>query len=145
MIVIDASALVDWLLGTPGRGAAVAGRMGRARFVHTLDFVHLEVLSAFRKAVARRDLSDERAQLALTRLAATPLGSHRAARLTARAWELRETLTPYDAAYVALAEGLRAPLVTTDLRLARSRGHKAEIVYAAAEPRPPAASPSSKS
>ena len=47
--------------------------------------------------------------------------------LAIRIWGLRHNLTPYDAAYVALAEGLEAPLVTTDARIAASPGHTAEV------------------
>ena len=47
--------------------------------------------------------------------------------LLGRIWDLREALTPYDAAYVALAEALDVALVTTDARLGRSGGHRAAI------------------
>jgi predicted nucleic acid-binding protein len=47
--------------------------------------------------------------------------------LLRRVWELRETMTVYDGAYVALAEALDAPLVTCDGRLARSHGHSATV------------------
>ncbi len=130
MIVIDASALVDWFLGTP-KGPAVAEHVEGPDIPHTLDFAHLEVLSAFRAALATRRLGSDRAQLAVEDLVATPLELHRAAPFASRVWALRGGLTPYDAAYVALAEALQAPLVTTDRRLARSRGHRAEIVVAA--------------
>ena len=52
--------------------------------------------------------------------------------LAQRVWSLRDVLTPYDAAYVALAEALDAPLLTADRSLARSRGHRATIVEALA-------------
>jgi predicted nucleic acid-binding protein len=132
MIVLDASALVDWLLGTPRVGARIGDRMRDAGEAHTLDFAHLEVMSALRSGIARRELAPERADLALDRLAATPLSHHRPGPFVARAWSLRDTHTPYDAAYVALAEALDAPLVTTDRGLARSRGHRAKIVEAGA-------------
>lgn len=45
----------------------------------------------------------------------------------ARIWQLRDNLTAYDAAYVALAEALDAPLITTDGRLARASGHRATV------------------
>ena len=45
-----------------------------------------------------------------------------------RIWQLRETLTPYDASYVALAEALRLSLITTDLRLGRSHGPRADVI-----------------
>ena len=47
--------------------------------------------------------------------------------LIERIWELRHTITAYDASYVALAELLDVPLVTCDAKLATSNGHKAEI------------------
>jgi predicted nucleic acid-binding protein len=134
MIVIDASALVDWLLGTP-RGPAVADHMRGPGFPHTLDFAHLEVLSAFRTGLSAGRLVAERAELAVDDLVATPLELHSAAPFASRVWELRGTHTPYDAAYVALAEALRAPLVTTDRRLARSKGHRATIIEARVERR----------
>ena len=131
MIVVDASALVDWLLVTPN-GPAVADHMEGAGFPHTLDFAHLEVLSAFRASLSARRLGRERAELAVDDLVAAPLELHRAAPFAARVWELRATHTPYDAAYVALAEALDVPLITTDRSLARSRGHRATIVAAGA-------------
>ena len=47
--------------------------------------------------------------------------------LLSRIWELRRNVTAYDAAYIALAEALAAPLVTTDAKLARASGIRAEI------------------
>ena len=131
MIVLDASALVDWLLGTP-HASAVAEHMDGVGLSHTLDFAHLEVLSACRAGLSAERLGAERAELAVDDLVATPFEFHRAAPFALRVWELRATHSPYDAAYVALAEALDAPLVTTDRRLARSRGHRATIVEAGA-------------
>lgn len=130
MIILDASALTDWLLGTVGRGPAVEEEMRRARLLHTLDLAYVEVVSALRRKAARRELSDRRAREALGDLVATPVRRHAAAPLAERIWELRASHSAYDAAYVALAEALSMPLVTTDQRLGRSRGHKARIVEA---------------
>lgn len=47
--------------------------------------------------------------------------------LLPRIWQLRDTVTAYDAAYLALAEALAAPLLTADARLARTRGHRARV------------------
>jgi predicted nucleic acid-binding protein len=47
--------------------------------------------------------------------------------LAARIWDLRENLTAYDAAYVALAETLGAPLITMDARLAQAPGIRAAV------------------
>lgn len=67
--------------------------------------------------------------------ALSDLGDLRATRyghqpLRRRVWALRKNLTAYDAAYVALAEFLDAPLLTSDARLARSAGHRARIELA---------------
>jgi predicted nucleic acid-binding protein len=129
MIVLDASALVDWLLVGPNAPAVTTHMRARGPS-HTLDFAHLEVLSAFRNNLSAGELEAERAGFAVGDLLASPLIFHRAAPFASRAWELRATHTPYDAAYVALAEALDAPLVTTDHRLARSSGHRATIIEA---------------
>ena len=104
--------------------------MRRARFVHTLDFAWIEVLSVFRRKLYRDELAEERARAALTLLDQTPIRRHRASPFAGRVWQLRGALSPYDAAYVALAETLSAPLLTTDARLARAGGHSAAIVDA---------------
>ena len=71
----------------------------------------------------RRTLADERrASLALADLADIPLRRAPHLPLLARCWELRHNLTPYDAAYVALAEVLDVALVTADARLSRASG-----------------------
>jgi predicted nucleic acid-binding protein len=128
VIVVDASALVDWLLQTPAHGPAVAERIRAGQFVQTLDLAYLEVVSALQRKVTRGDLGVRRARLALVDLADTPLRSNPAAPLIERIWNLRAKLSAHDAAYVALAEALDTPLVTTDAGLARSSGHRARIV-----------------
>jgi predicted nucleic acid-binding protein len=128
MIVIDGSALVEWLLDRD-RAPAVAEQL-REQDVHALDFTHLEVISGLRRRLAAGEIDADRGWFAVDDLRETPLEYHPAAPFAWRAWELRDSHTPYDAAYIALAEGLDAPLVTTDARLARSTGHRAEIVEA---------------
>ena len=48
--------------------------------------------------------------------------------LLPRIWELRHNLTAYDAAYVALAEIVEAPLFTLDRKIANAPGHHAEVI-----------------
>lgn len=127
MIVLDASALVDWLVQSPDRGAAVGERMRSASSLHSVDHVYVEIVSALRRKLARRELTTARADLALGDLRETRIRRHSARPLTARMWELHHALSAYDAAYVALAESLSVPLITTDGRLARSSGHAALI------------------
>ena len=127
MIVLDASALADWLLGTEGRGRAVGARIRAATSVHSVDLVYVEVVSVLRRKLARREMTTARADAALELLAQTRLRRHSTRPLLPRMWALRSALSAYDAAYVALAESLRVPLVTTDGRLARSSAHAATI------------------
>jgi predicted nucleic acid-binding protein len=92
---------------------------------HVID---LEVLSSLRQLVSRRELQIRRADEALFDYNELELIRYPATPLLARIWSLRTHLTPYDASYVALSEVLGVPLVTTDLRLARSHGHRAEVI-----------------
>jgi predicted nucleic acid-binding protein len=90
--------------------------------------IYAEVMSAFRQNALRGELTAARADLAIAALAQLRLRRHSARPLAHRIWELRSTHGAYDAAYIALAEGLAAPLLTTDGRLARSGGHRAQVV-----------------
>jgi predicted nucleic acid-binding protein len=132
LIVLDASALTDWLLGVSPSGPAVAEEIRRAPSLHTLHLADIEVLSAIRRMEARGELNERRALEALADLAALRLRRHAASQLALRIWELRASHSAYDAAYLALAEALFMPLLTTDHRLARSTGHRAQIVEAGA-------------
>lgn len=128
MIVLDASAGVDFLLRRGAKGDWAAVWILRAEVAHAPHLLDLEVTSALRKLVHARHVSAKRARDALDDLGDLALARYAAAPFLPRIWELRGRLTPYDASYVALAEAFDLPLVTTDARLARSRGHRAEIV-----------------
>ena len=81
----------------------------------------------WRRASCARLLGARRARQALVDLAALPLERAPHQPLMSRIWELRDDLTPDDAAYIALAEALAKPLVTADRRLARAPGARCEI------------------
>ena len=68
------------------------------------------------------EMTSARAEVAIDTLAALPMERYKHEALLQRIWELRDNLTAYDAAYVALAEGLRAPLLACDRQLADARG-----------------------
>jgi predicted nucleic acid-binding protein len=87
----------------------------------------LEVLHALRGLEAAGRLASETLAAALADLADLRATRHGHEPLRPRVWELRANLTAYDAAYVALAELLEAPLLTTDRPLSRSSGHAARI------------------
>ena len=95
--------------------------------LHVPHLFEVEVLHALRRHNLRGALSAERARRALNRLRQTHLTRYPHAPLLGRIWELRENVTVYDAAYVALAEALDAPLVTMDARLAQAPGVRATI------------------
>lgn len=80
-----------------------------------------------RRYAANGEIDAERGRLALIDLAEFPLQRYPHTLLLPRIWELRNNLTAYDAAYVALAEALDAPLLTRDQRLANAAGTRARI------------------
>lgn len=127
MIVIDASAMIELLLRTP-RATRVAARLAdRAESVHAPHLIDLEVVSALRSLEARRVVSSADATQAINELLAVPLVRYPHDALLARTWALRGNLTAYDAAYVALAEHLVAPLLTCDAQLAAAPGLRVAI------------------
>ncbi len=73
-----------------------------------------------RRYVGRGDMAAERGSQALDDLTGFPITRHEHEPFLPRIWSLRENLTAYDAAYVALAEVLGATLVTRDGRLAKA-------------------------
>ncbi len=117
MIVVDASVLAPALADAGPDGRRCRSRLSGQQLAAP-EIIDLEVCSVVRKLMLRGDLSKRRAASATHDLLAVPMdrASHRS--LLPRIWELRGNLTPYDAAYVALAEALSVTLVTGDARLA---------------------------
>lgn len=126
MIVVDASVLVVALADDGPHGDSARARL-RGLSLVAPELVDLEVASTLRKLVAAEALPDRRARFALADLQALPLRRVGHLRLLERCWELRGNLSVYDAAYVALAEGLLVPLLTADSRIARSPGIRCSV------------------
>jgi predicted nucleic acid-binding protein len=127
MIVVDASALLEFLLQTP-LGTRVEARLFRERDeFHSPHLVDVEVAQALRRLVRTGELSRDRAADAIADLTDFDLHRHPHVDLLTRAWKLRETVTAYDAMYIALAEALGAPMVTCDAPLGRATGYRARI------------------
>jgi predicted nucleic acid-binding protein len=127
VIVLDASAVLELLLGTPA-GARVARRIeAPAETLHAPHLVDLEVAQVLRRFVREGDVDESRAREALDVLRGLDLARYPHDVLLPRIWQLREAVTAYDAAYLALAEALAAPLLTADAKLARSPGHRARV------------------
>lgn len=117
---MDASALSEYLLRTP-RGEGVEGILRAPDADASIpSLCDVEVASVLRRAVLTRRLGAERAAEALADYRDLPLTRHGHLALLDRILELRANFSAYDAAYVALAERLGAPLVTTDAALARA-------------------------
>jgi predicted nucleic acid-binding protein len=127
VIVVDASAILEVLLGTPD-GARVAGRLFTpGETLHAPHLLDLEVAQVLRRYALAGELDSARGLEALDDLADLPLTRYPHDLLLPRIWELRRNLTAYDAAYVALAEALAAPLVTRDAALVSVRVHHARV------------------
>ena len=127
MIVVDASAVLEMLLQRPA-AEAVAQRLFRTGVsLHAPHLLDVEVAQVLRRHAAARELDGERGRLALLDLADMPLRRHPHTMLIERVWEMRHSLSAYDAVYAALAELLDAPLVTCDGRLAGAHGHRARV------------------
>lgn len=131
MLVVDASALTELILGRPA-GEVVGEHLVEHRFaLHAPHLIDVEVLSALRRLVAFGDTSaGRRAGEAIADLQDLPIERYPHDILVPRIWQLRENFSAYDASYVALAEGLAdepVPLLTADGRLARAIGDHTEV------------------
>ena len=128
MIVIDASAEVAILLNIGQDIERIRSRIARpGETLHVPHLFEIEILHALRSLTLRGTVPSERARLALDRLRDTRFVRYPHTALMERMWALRENLTAYDAPYIALAEALDAPVVTTDARLARASGVRAAV------------------
>lgn len=125
MIVLDASVVVELLLNT-SRAEALAARIAEDS-LHAPELLDVEVLQVLRRYRLRERLSAVRSEEAVADFLSLRIERHRLLPYCERIWRLHRNLTAYDAAYVALAEALDAPLLTCDGRLARSAGHSAAI------------------
>jgi predicted nucleic acid-binding protein len=126
VLVVDASVLAVALADDGPDGDDARARLPGERLAAP-ELIDLEVASVLRRQVLSGALPSRRANLALDDLIAIPLqrSSHRP--LVTRCWELRNNLTAYDAAYVALAEALDADLLTGDRPLTRVHGSRCRI------------------
>jgi predicted nucleic acid-binding protein len=125
MIVLDASVVVELLTN-----GALADSLRRDLAASSESFIvpHLldvEVVSAFRKLVARRRTDSHRSGELLAGLATLPAERYSHLPLLGRIWELRHNFTAYDAAYIALAEATDSVLYTSDEKLCK--GHRARV------------------
>jgi predicted nucleic acid-binding protein len=127
VIVVDASALLEFLLQT-SLGARVEARLfGDGDELHAPHLLDVEIVQGLRRLVRTGEVSSGRASEALADLTDLDLHRHAHLDLLIRAWTLRDSISAYDAMYVALAEAIEAPIVTCDTPLAKAPGHRARI------------------
>lgn len=127
MIVVDASALLEVVLLTPDAIEIGERLFAPEQAIHAPYVIDLEVAQVVRRYCAMGDVTREHGARALDDLAVLAIERHHHTPLLPRIWQLRDNVTAYDAAYLALAETLDAPLLTRDVRLARAPGHDARV------------------
>jgi len=118
LVVIDCSLVIELLL-VSGPGIDAEMRLRRdARQLVAPELLSIEVISALKKLRLRRVIGSDDARFHLKLFRSFTIDYYPHAPLAPRVWQLQDNFSPYDAAYVALAESLHAPLWTSDRRLA---------------------------
>ena len=127
MFVIDASAALEVLLKTPLGMRAAPRLLSPDEPLHAPHLLDIEFVHVLRRLTQSGTLERVAAQQGLDDLSDLQLIRHSHGTLLQRIWELRLSVSAYDAAYVALSEALDMPLLTCDAKLSRSHGHRAKI------------------
>lgn len=127
MIVLDASAAVDWLLQTSA-GQRIEKRIySPGESLHAPHLLDIEVTQVLRRLVREGTVPATRADQVVQDLLDLRVTRYPHFVLLPRIWRLRHNFSAYDAAYVVLAEKLGAALITRDGRLTAASGHAATI------------------
>jgi predicted nucleic acid-binding protein len=127
VIVLDASAALDWLLQTAA-GQKIESRIySLGESLHAPHLLDLEVAQVLRRLVRDATVSALRADQALQDLLSLRVTRYPHFVFLPQIWKLRNNLSAYDAAYVALAERLGATLITRDTRISAGPGHGVRI------------------
>lgn len=127
MIVADASAILEWLIGGV-RGQAVI-RVLENEDILAPAHLDVEVAQVTRRLAHGAVITPARGRAMLELLAEAPIRRVPLPPLLPRVWALRQNLTAYDAAYVALAEAISAPLMTFDQKILSAPGHHATVMF----------------
>lgn len=122
--VVDASVLVTALADHGERGSVASSALSETALLapHVID---LEVVQSLRR---HERGGHDRAATALRRFRLIPITRFDHTPFLSRIWELRDNLSAHDAAYIALSEATRVPLLTLDRKIANAPGHHAEVI-----------------
>jgi predicted nucleic acid-binding protein len=123
--VVDASAMIEVFTATEPH-VELRKRVLLSQLAAP-ELFDVEALSVLRRLERAGAISARHAEEAIRDIGNTPVARAPHLPLLDRAWELRHSVTAYDATYIALAERLGVPLVTCDAKLAASHGHTAKI------------------
>jgi len=126
VIVVDASALLEVLLRTEA-APRVEERIFSGSTLHAPHLLDLEIAQVLRRYERSGELSARRGREALEDFEAFAIERYPHQLFLQRVWSLRANVTACDACYLALAEALGAPLLTSDRRLAGVPGHDARV------------------
>ncbi|MEU9831098.1 type II toxin-antitoxin system VapC family toxin [Streptosporangium sp. NPDC048047] len=119
MLVVDASALIEALTMDPLEIPDLVERLGGVEWMSAPYLIDYEVHNVLRKMTLRGDIDEEFATESRRAYRSLRLSRHAMTEeMSDRVWELRHNVSSYDASYVALAEKLGVPLVTSERRLA---------------------------
>ena len=121
MLVVDASVLAPVVADAGSDGQRFRERL-RGETLIGPDLLRVEVASVLRRHADNGNLTTQQANAAIDDLLAFPITVYPTAPLLRRVWDLRASVTAYDACYVALAEAVGYPLLTADRRLANAQG-----------------------
>ena len=127
MIVVDASAITEVLLAR-SRASAIRVALSLHSELHVPTHFHVEVVAALRRYSLRDELGELAAAEALATLSDLRALTYPVRELIKPIWELRLNLTPYDAAYLALARRLDVGLITLDHGLAAAAAAEGRLV-----------------
>ena len=129
MIVLDASAAIDFLLDTAPYSTRIGGLLlDHTGDIHAPHLIDAEIGHVLRRHILHRALRPRRAEQAIEFLSDLRIVRYEHLTLLSRALQLRRNLTMYDALYVSLAEALEAPLLTRDAGIARSAERLIEVI-----------------
>jgi predicted nucleic acid-binding protein len=127
LIVIDCSAMIELLAAKTQTGDAIARRVTEAQTLYAPHVLDAEVISALLGLMRGQKISEREADAALSNYCAFPVERQDVLPLWPRLKILHANLSAYDAEYVALAEALDVPLITTDARIKRSGAARCQI------------------